>query len=105
MRYLCVCQYGHSRSVAMVRALHHLQLQAVACGWMTAPAALPTLCQWANSIVVLEASFVAHIPQEYRDRVVVCDVGRDRWSNPYHPELTALCRRLATEKLGLVYKD
>lgn len=105
MNYLCVCQYGHSRSVAMVRALHHVKLPAVACGWMTAPQAMPTLCEWADVIVLMQESFRTYIQDEWADKIVVCDVGHDRWSNPYHPELSALCRRLAAEKLGVVYHD
>ena len=105
MNYLCVCQYGHSRSVAMVRALHHVQLPAVACGWMTAPDALPALCQWAHVVVVMQEEFQQYIPAAFKDKIVVCDVGHDRWSNPYHPELRALCHKLATEKLGIVYRE
>ena len=89
----------------MVRALHHVQLPAIACGWMTAPGALPTLCQWADVVVIMEESFRQHIPAEFAGKVIACDVGHDRWSNPYHPELRALCHRLGTEKLGIVYRD
>ena len=89
----------------MARALHHVKLPAVACGWMTAPTALHALCQWADVVVVMQEEFRAHIPAEYAAKIIACDVGHDRWSNPYHPELGALCRKLATEKLGVVYTD
>jgi predicted protein tyrosine phosphatase len=89
----------------MVRALHHIKKQAVACGWMTARDALSPLAEWADVVVVMEPQFKAYIPVEWQKKVVVCDVGHDRWSNPYHPELTAICRTLATEKLGVSYES
>ncbi len=101
MNYLCVCQYGHSRSVALTRVLHHHNIPAVACGWQTAGEFLEWLCMKADRILLLEESFSQYIPLGYRDRCVVLDVGRDRWSNPYHPELLQLLTTMC-ENAGII---
>lgn len=97
MKFLCVCQYGHSRSVAMCRALHALKHEAVAAGLGTAPNAIPVIAKWADLIIVMEGWMVAQLPPGWTP-VVVCDVGPDVWSNPYHPQLRELCQQFCTEK-------
>lgn len=88
MQALCVCQYGHSRSVALVRRLHHRGINAVAAGVGTAgPLFLKAMCDEATHIFLMEPHFVLHIPKEFRHKVVVMDVGPDIWSNPYNQEL------------------
>ncbi len=91
MRALCVCHYGHSRSVALVRRLHHRGIEAIAAGAHTAGwVGLKVLSEWASHIFVMEPQFIEQIPYEERDKVIVIDVGPDKWSNPYNPELLAL---------------
>ena len=96
-RYLCVCQCGHSRSVALARVLHARRRQAVACGWQTAGDGLAHLVAWADVVCVLQSHFAEHIPAEQRPKVVALDVGHDLWSNPYHPELLAILERMVKE--------
>lgn len=98
-RYLCVCQYGHSRSVCLTRVLHGRGDEAVAVGWMTSGSALDGLAEWADTICVLEAAYASHVPSRHLRKVVVLDVGRDRWSNPYHPELFSILSDLVSQKL------
>lgn len=102
--YLCVCQYGHSRSVALTRVLHSFGRPAVAAGWMTSGTGLIHLCEWATTICLLEPHFEAHIPHEHRSKIAVLNVGRDRWSNPYHPELHALLQKLVKDVLHISSK-
>jgi hypothetical protein len=100
MKALCICQYGHSRSVALARvlrgafnsAISHVSnlYDTVAIGWETAPSAVVLLSQWADVIFVLETSYISYVPMPCRGKVVVFDVGRDRWSNPYNQELSTL---------------
>lgn len=96
-KFLCVCQYGHSRSACLCRVLHGKGQQAVACGWGTAPDAIPALGVWADHILLLESHFLNFIPPDLRHKVITLDVGRDRWSNPYHPELHAMLERMVAE--------
>jgi hypothetical protein len=99
VKFLCICQYGHSRSVAMCRALHSRGHEAAALGWATAWTAIPTLAAWADRVVVVEPQFSTYVPVEFQGKVAVCDLGPDRWANPYHPELAKLCRKFCEEVL------
>ena len=90
MFILCVCQYGHSRSVALARALHARSYDAVAAGTATAGAALPILAEEATDIFLLDDALRGYIPKEFQGKIVSFHVGPDRWVNPYHPELRAI---------------
>ncbi len=92
---LCVCQAGHSRSVALTRLLHSRGKEAIACGWHTSPSTLADLSCMADCIFVMQAKFIEAIPTEYRHKVDThFDVGPDRWSNPYHPELASILKTM-----------
>lgn len=91
-RWLCVCTYGHSRSVALVRELHHHGIPAVACGHATAGDGLYTLSGWADVIALVAGEGLTRIPENCRHKVVSFDVGPDRWSNPYNAELAGIMR-------------
>jgi hypothetical protein len=98
MKFLCICQYGHSRSGAAVRVLHARGHEAVAAGFGTSPSALPALCAWADKIVVMSPEITTHVPPGYRDRVVVFNVGPDRYgAGPWNPELLKMIERMADE--------
>lgn len=100
-RFLCVCQYGHSRSVAMARALHAAGQDAIACGWQTAGSGLDHLCDWATDILVMDENYRPKILPTQQHKVKVLHVGHDVWANPYHPELYALVCKLAEQHLEL----
>lgn len=97
MKFLCVCQYGHSRSVALTRVLHGLGQPAVAIGWMTSGNAIDGLSVWADKILILDSSYLRYVPQEQRHKVVDFHVGPDRWSNPYHADLLRLLTQMVRE--------
>lgn len=92
-RWLCICHYGHSRSVALARVLHGQKLPAVAAGWTSSGDALTTLSAWADIIALMTPDGLAKIPPEHRHKVHDFNIGPDAWSNPYHPELLAICRQ------------
>lgn len=96
MKALCVCQYGHSRSVGLARCIRKLNggHEAASVGWESAPSALPYLCSWAEVIFVVEESHLEKIQPWHHDKVVLLDLGPDIWSNPYHPDLYAKCLEL-----------
>ncbi len=98
--YLCVCRYGHSRSVALCRVLHAKGQQAIAVGWMTGHEWLPLLCNNANKILLLERKDINLIPVEYREKVMEFHVGPDVWSNPYDKALYTLLEQMVKERLG-----
>jgi len=98
---LTVCAYGHSRSVAAVRYFHGRNIDAIACGFQTAGAWFPVLCATATWIVIMDEDMMTVIPVAFRDKVRVCHVGRDRWSNPYNGELAALVK----ERLDVLFQE
>lgn len=84
---LCICWYAHSRSVALARLLQQKGESAVAIGVGTSGDAINVLAPWADRIFVLETAYKEFVPAEYHDKVVIFDVGPDRWVNPYSQEL------------------
>jgi hypothetical protein len=76
--------------VALARALHGRGLTAVACGFATAGDGLGVLAAWADVIFLLTPDAQGHVPAEHRGKVVLLDVGPDRWVNPYHQELAGI---------------
>lgn len=101
MKYLCICQYGHSRSVAMCRELHRRKLEAVACGYGTAPSAIAVLGEWADRILILASEYTIRLPElkHLQQKVIYVPIGPDKWSNPYHPELAEICKKWFEENL------
>ena len=98
---LCVCQWGHSRSVCLTRVLHEKGYQAVACGVSGCPEAIRELSRAASHIFLLQPHFLDAIPYEERDKVIIVDVGPDRWVNPYNQELHQILKKLVFEKCGV----
>lgn len=99
--YLCICQYGHSRSVALARVLHSFKQEAIAAGVGTSGAWLETLCHHADRILILETTFLNYIPKLHQWKVMPFHVGPDRWVNPYNPELNAMLRDMVLRDLKL----
>ncbi len=92
-KILCVCQGGNVRSVALATLLKQVYRQdALACGIeKNQPETVRLLCSWANVIVVMEPQFAEALPTGTAT-LKVCDVGRDRFGRPNHPELQALVK-------------
>ena len=101
MRFLCVCAYGHSRSAAMVQVLHHYGQEAISAGLITCSETwLSLLLSQVDYVICMTPEIHGtitkiieskHFLTRLKYRTLLCDVGKDRWSNPYHPELKILC--------------
>ena len=102
LRILCVCEGGFTRSVCLAghlrndggRPVH----DSIAASWrFNTPETITMLCAWAEFVVVMEPYMLEKIPQEYRSKSKVCDVGPDRYGQPLHPDLVVLvsdwCRK------------
>jgi len=100
VRVLCVCQYGHSRSVALARELHSRGVVAVACGVATAGSGLRRLAEWATHVALLDDALRGSIPAEAVSKLVSFHVGPDRWVNPYHPELRSILADMVDARLA-----
>lgn len=87
-RFLCVCTWGHSRSVGMVRYVNKHGHFGVACGVQGGGIhALRQLSEWADVILLAETRMVHAISQEFVDKVVDLNIGPDKWVNPYSKDL------------------
>lgn len=91
-KFLCVCQDGNVRSVAAAYRLKKYHgCDAIAAGWRRASAdTFDMLCAWADHIVVMEQVYLAKIPERFRDKAIVLEVGPDRYGLKIHPDLNAL---------------
>ena len=104
LKVLCVCQYGHSRSVAACRAFHARGVPAVACGAGTAGSALGVVAEWADRICLLDDALIGAVPPAQRHKIVSLHVGPDRWVNPYNPELREVIETLIDERMPFAPK-
>ena len=85
----------------MCRELHARKLEAIAVGSYTvSQTTLELLFDWADKIIIMDHG-VTYVPEENLHKVVKdFIVGRDRWSNPYHPELASILRSKADTYFG-----
>lgn len=92
MRILTICQGGHVRSVAAKYLLRYKYgHDVIACGWEgNTDETRDMLCQWAEYIVIMQGEFKKYIDPMYHGKLFAYDVGRDRFGNPFHPELQAM---------------
>ena len=98
---LCVCQYGHSRSVALAREFHKRAIPAVAMGVATAGQAGEVLMREAAAICLLDYALRGAIPGGHGAKVDSFHVGHDRWVNPYNTELAGILSKMVDEKLAV----
>ena len=75
-RFLCICQGGNVRSVALsTRLKQYHRRQAIAIGFeRVTPETLTLLCQWATHIVVMMPDYATVVPDAFRAKVTVADV-------------------------------
>lgn len=88
-KFLCVCDGGNVRSVALAFELKHTHKQdAIAAGrWCASPDTLEMLCQWADVIVIMQPCMEESISPEYKAKLRCVDVGPDRYGVYIHPDL------------------
>ena len=93
MKVLCICQRGNSRSVALAYMFKDmLKHDAIAIGYETAGKDTRSiLYQWAEQIIVVDSSLKDavndELPEGYKSKFTVWDVGPDRYFLGFHPEL------------------
>lgn len=88
-KIVTVCQGGNNRSVCLGFILkHQLGLDSVAIGIETAGEELQTiLFKWAEKIILTDKRFEDKIPKKYKKKLLIWDVGPDRYGVWWHPEL------------------
>lgn len=90
MRFLCICRYGHSRSVALCRVLHEKGFQAVAAGLYTGHESFEVLSEWADKILIMVDGVNIRAAEQHK--IVDFNIGPDIWSNPYSQQLLAILK-------------
>ena len=107
-KFLCICQGGNSRSVALSFVIKYgTKHEALAASWeKNSPETFKMLFEWADNIFVLQEKFRRYVPVELWKKLLVLDVGEDRWCNGLHPELLKLCQYLLErDHKGVIYDE
>lgn len=109
MKIVTMCRQGLVQSVALadVLKMHFRPVDVIPIGHFANSAeTIQMLCKWADRIVVMETHYKKHVPSEFHDKVLICDVGPDK-DNPQGsktPKLIAQCwqwARAFSSELGI----
>jgi hypothetical protein len=98
-KFLCMCQGGCVRSVALAHILKYpYEQDAIACGWEgNTPETREMLYKWADYIVLMQPEFIKHVPDDHHRKVRVADVGIDRFGSSTHSELRGILKPIVAE--------
>lgn len=105
MKVLCVCAYGHSRSVCLARLFHGMGYSAISVGYGTSGSGLALLADWADYIMVVDSNASNHLPILSRPKWRDFNVGPDVWQNPYSQELRDKFIALVKEQTPELWKE
>lgn len=98
MKILCVCSAGINRSGGMAYILKKNGQDALTVGAdRNTPETINMLSQWADRIVVMEPKFKSYIPEPFRKKVRICDVGEDIYGSPTHHWLIKKVEKFVAE--------
>ena len=93
-KVVTVCGRGNVRSAALAWELkdgHGIPAIPIGCN-IAYQGAAQALYQWADCIVAMAQPVVPHIPEDFKGKMLLCDVGEDVYGNPRHEVLLAKCR-------------
>ena len=87
-KFITVCEGGNVRSVGLAYLLKVHGQDAIAMSWrFNNPETLGKMFNWADYIVIMQAKFKEHIAEIFHHKLLVVDVGEDRYGYAFHPEL------------------
>ena len=89
VKFLCVCDGGNVRSVALAFVLHEqMNHEAIPVGRLrVSKDTMSMLCTWADVVVILQPHMDESIPKKFKNKLLCVDVGPDRYGIWIHPEL------------------
>jgi hypothetical protein len=91
MKILTCCHGGNVRSHAMAVTLKEMGHEAIAVGlWNITADTKDMMCAWANKIVIMEESMRESIPERFKYKVHLVEVGPDVYGVGINPELRKL---------------
>lgn len=106
MKVLCVCYSGSIRSVALKHILCKIGHDALACGIdSNTIQTIRLLVGWADIVVVMKEEFAekVRVLTDRKDkRLLIYDVGEDRWNHPFHPELEETLLTMVAERRDFI---
>ena len=90
-KVLAICERGNSRSVALGWLLKDFYRADCLCAGAGANTTetFRVLMDWAETIIVVDARLMAGVPDEWRPKVLLCDVGSDRFFRGFDEGLLA----------------
>ena len=100
MKIVTVCEQGNNRSIHAAYIMRYKRKvdgggfnDVIPIGIKTSsPELQKMLFDWAEWIILTDASFKDLIPAEYIEKLKIWDVGEDRFMRPFNKELLALLR-------------
>lgn len=99
-KILVVCDQGNNRSVTIAHHIKYLGHDVLTAGLSTnSPETLTMLFNWADKVIATDEG-QANDMSILGDKVLVWDVGPDRYPRPFNPHLLKLVRRLVDERRG-----
>ena len=76
LKYLLKYKYGH---------------EALACGQdANTIETRNMLCDWADYVIVVDKEYAPEVPEKYKDKLLIYDIGVDRFGYAFHPELLTI---------------
>ena len=93
-KVLALCQKGNMRSVALAFLLKkEYKADALAAGLVTSSFdTINMLCQWADLVVVTDKKLFPLVPPGYKEKLLLWDVGTDRWFKGFSDDLLSKFR-------------
>jgi hypothetical protein len=103
VRVLCVCDEGNNRSVTIAQRLKYPGggqpgHDTLSVGLnRNSRETVAMLCHWADRIIVTAADQVDRVPA-CAEKVLLWDIGEDRFPRPFNRELLEIVRGLMRER-------
>jgi predicted protein tyrosine phosphatase len=96
MKILCLCEFGSNRSVHFANVLKHVEgFETLAAGLKkNTPETLEMLSKWADVIVIVDSALLPQVPDKFKDKIKLYDVGPDIYPRPYNEKLLKKAKQL-----------
>ena len=98
MKIAVFCHAGICRSAAMSNELkrHGHDVLNAGLGY-NSEETIAMLGRWADKIVVMQKELLPYVPEEFREKSVLADVGPDVWKSSSDRDLQARVKVIADE--------
>ena len=98
MKIVTACKQGLVRSVGLadVLKMHFEPVDVIPIGLNSnSCGTIRMLSEWCDWFIIMEERYRSRVPDEFiiRPKLLVCDVGQDRYGNSHNPELIDQCWR------------